>query len=165
MATSHSESRPWVREQFINLAPVRVLDVGVGEGTYSDLLRAPGQTWVGLEVWEPYVKKYQIDKKYDTLVIQDLREATLPDVDLAIVGDCIEHVTKAEGFEFLARLKKHANAIILVVPLGEYPQGEVDSNPHEAHVSTWFHEDAMRVMNPSAHFIGSVVGGYLWERG
>lgn len=164
MPTSHPESRDWVREQFVSLAPRRILDVGAGSGTYSDLLRGAGEHWIGLEVWGPYLAKYHLAEKYDEIITQDLRYAPLPNVDLAIVGDCIEHVTLAEGERFIERLKPHAHAVILVVPLGEYPQGAVEGNPFEAHVATWTHEDALRVVEPFDYFVGEVVGAYLWRR-
>lgn len=163
MPTSHPESRRWAFQQFKKLSPKTVLDVGVGCGTYSDLLRTD-EHWIGIEAWKPYVSKYQLRSKYDEILIADFRLAEIPHVDLAIVGDCIEHVSLGQGREFIDRLKGCAKNIILVVPLGEYPQGEVDSNPFEAHVSTWEHDFAVEVMRPKDWFIGDVVGAYLWQR-
>jgi 2-polyprenyl-3-methyl-5-hydroxy-6-metoxy-1,4-benzoquinol methylase len=50
-------------------APTSVLDVGCGAGTYSDLVRGAGMTTelIGIEVWEPYVKRFGLTAKYDRL--------------------------------------------------------------------------------------------------
>jgi hypothetical protein len=44
----------------------------------------------------------------------------------------------------LDRIRWHAaqpQAAPLSIPLGEYPQGECEGNPHEAHLVTWTHVD------------------------
>ena len=46
-----------------DLLPIEsILDVGVGEGTYSDILSPylENAIWSGIEVWEPYITEYNL---------------------------------------------------------------------------------------------------------
>ena len=164
MPTSHPESRQWAAERFADVSPRTVLDVGVGEGTYSNLLRSD-EYWTGIEAWAPYVEQYELADLYDRLIVDDFRNVSV-EADLAIVGDCLEHVPHAEGEAYINRLMGEVGAILLVLPLGEFPQGEVDGNPYQAHRATWTDEEVRLLMGEglTTAFRGRVVGGYLWRR-
>lgn len=164
MPTSHPESRKWAAQQFVSVAPKTVLDVGVGEGTYSRLLRSD-EHWTGIEAWWPYVTQYRLETLYDRLIVDDFRNVSVA-ADLAIVGDCLEHVSHDEGEAYIRRLMGEVDAIMLILPLGEYPQGEVDGNPFQAHRATWFDAEVRALFGEGlrAGFVGNVVGGYLWRR-
>ena len=47
-----------------------ILDVGAGEGTYYNLLSPylGNIKWSGIEVWEPYCTKYDLQNKYEIYV-------------------------------------------------------------------------------------------------
>ena len=116
-----------------------VLDVGAGSGTYAKLLRnsvLPDSHFTAIEVWEPYVARFRLGDLYDRVLVGNgLELRSEVTYDLAVFGDVLEHVTKADAIELVERFKwRYA---VLSLPVTEYPQGEYMGNPHEAHVATW----------------------------
>lgn len=126
-----------------------VLDGGCGEGTYHHLLAPmlPQAVWTGIEIWEPYVTQFQLQRLYHRLIRSDLRQvdfASLGRVDLAIFGDVLEHMTKAEAQTVIAGAMNIASYVMISIPVVPYPQGEENGNPHEAHVKDdWVHSEVM----------------------
>lgn len=134
-------------------ATLRVLDIGAGSGTYSDLYRKRLKgRWTGIEVWPPYVEQFKLTTKYDTLAIIDamefLAQAQAGSYDVIFIGDMLEHLTKPQALVALGHVQRllstdiHWPGIAFIsVPIGEYPQGEYEGNPYEAHLATWEQED------------------------
>lgn len=121
-----------------------VVDVGAGHGTWRfwtllwDLF-ADAQ-WTAVEVWEPYVERFGLLRWYDRVILADAGEAVQwPPFDLAIFGDVVEHLPAAEGRAMVLRIPWRS--ALVSIPLGPYPQGESEGNPHEAHRSTWTARD------------------------
>lgn len=145
IASRHKEIFDWaghrVREMITMKYPsdMRILDVGAGQGKYRALL--PEYEYVyGVEVFEPYVEDNRLRDLYFKVFNEDIREFvdTVGYVFLSgivvILGDVLEHLTRADAQEVLRKLR-HYNAedIIVVVPY-EYPQGEEDGNVHQEHL-------------------------------
>lgn len=129
----------------IKSSPYKILDVGVGSGTYSNLYRSliPGQ-WTGVEIWEPYIEKYQLKEKYDVLIQDDIRKINNEYYDIVFLGDVVEHMTKEDAIQVVTKLVETCKYVFISLPIGFYPQGEYDSNPYEAHIKdNWSHEEAM----------------------
>jgi hypothetical protein len=132
---------------------LRVLDVGAGCGTYSNLYRSRLKgKWTGIEIWEPYVEKFQLTTKYDTLAIENAMEflahMATGSFDIIFIGDMLEHLTKADALIALMHVVRllatdmHWEGLAFVsVPIGSYPQGEYEGNPYEAHLATWERAD------------------------
>jgi hypothetical protein len=124
-----------------------ILDVGAGEGTYRDLISPPlpGVTWIGVEVWAPYIEQFHLRERYDRLICCDIRgldPATLPDLDVTIFGDILEHMTKVEAQALVQRYLGKSRFIVISLPIGHYPQDEVNANPFEVHVKdNWSHQE------------------------
>jgi hypothetical protein len=163
VATSHPELRVWVAEQAERLAPTSLLDVGPGEGTYGRLLAGiPHREAV--EVWEPYVAEHRLADVYQTVHIADIRTWRWPDRrwDLIVCGDVLEHMTRDEAAHVYAQAQKHADAVLVCLPIVDWPQHGHD-NPYETHVvPDWRHEQAVEAFTPSAWTVGEVTGAYLW---
>ncbi len=141
----------------ITLQPRSVLDVGLGFGLwgflcreYLDVMneRVGPDTWQvridGIEFWEPYIQAHQ-RALHNHIAIGDIRELapTLPQYDLIIAGDVIEHLEKRDGLDVLAHLYAKADRALLVnIPLGEgWEHPEAHGNPGELHRSQWSVED------------------------
>lgn len=137
----------WMRDYHLRMR--RVLDIGVGQGTYSDLLRSAGlchhTEWVGIEVWQPYISKYDLMRKYHVIINQDVRTLDwhrMGRYDVAFVGDILEHMTKPDAIEVMDQILKHVEVAIVSVPVVYWPQEEHDNNPHERHVKPdWSHAE------------------------
>lgn len=118
----------------------KVVDVGPGHGTWRfwTLLwnLFTDAEWTALEIWEPYVKRYRLGRWYDRVIVGDASaDIGWPRYDLAIFGDVVEHLPRDRAVAMVLRLPwRYA---LISIPLGPYPQGPSEGNPHEAHLSTW----------------------------
>lgn len=165
MPSSAEEGRPWMASRLKALNPLTVVDVGVGCGTYSDLLRPllPDVHLTGIEVWEPYVARYALTTKYDRLVLGDARQWDIPPVDVVILGDVLEHMTEDEALQVWARARDAARlAVYLSIPIHHYPQGAEEGNPYEVHVEDDYSHQRVLDTFPgiTASWTGTVVGVY-----
>ncbi len=70
----------------------RVLDVGPGVGTYSDLIRHKGYQIDAVEIFRPYIEKYGLIDKYDNVYCDDILRFDISDYDFIILGDVLEHI-------------------------------------------------------------------------
>jgi SAM-dependent methyltransferase len=132
------------------IQPKSVLDVGVGFGKWGFLAReyldvsagryAPADWQVrieGVEAFPEYATPLY-SYIYDQVHYGDVREVigSLPDYDLVIIGDVIEHFTKKEGRELLNKLRTKARFVLLSSPTVFFQQ-EMFGNEYETHRSFW----------------------------
>ena len=117
----------------------RVVDIGPGAGTYADLFRdlTPDAAWCAVEVWGPYVAKYDLREKYDEVIVADIRYLDfikLGPSDVTLFGDMLEHMSADEARDVLSRAAIKSRFMALSIPIGHWPQDEVQGNPFEIHV-------------------------------
>lgn len=167
MPQSAAEGKDWTRSRIAALGgPLTVLDVGPGVGTYAKLLSGIDGLDVhttGLEVWEPYLTTYRLADYYDELIVGDVRTTDLPEVDVVILGDVVEHMTRAEAADVWARSRAAARrAVYLSLPIVHYPQHDIEGNPYEVHVEEdWTHDEVLAGFEGIGEFErGEVVGVY-----
>lgn len=135
--------------------PIRILDVGVGFGkwgilcregldvTFGRIQKVDWQTQIdGIEVFEQY-RNPLWDLAYDKVVIGDILELVddLPEYDLILLCDVIEHFEKQVGYNLLLRLIEKSKVIILSSPRGFMAQEATWGNTHEEHKSGWNKQD------------------------
>jgi glycosyltransferase involved in cell wall biosynthesis len=116
------------------IKPKTALDIGCGMGTYAKLF--PDLEWTGVEIWEPYIEKYDLKSLYPTLHNVDARE-WVPNqkYDVAFLGDVLEHMTVTDARYVLERLRECSETVIVSIPMGYYPQDAYEGNPHEEHIT------------------------------
>ncbi len=179
MPTSDAEGKDWSLDWFRYHLPNTVTDVGPGEGTYAKLFRPvhEGVWWTAIEVHKPYVAKYKLKstktrRMYDEIHVEDVRESEdhLFYRDLVILGDVLEHMPRGSAVNLLETIVAAGAWNILVsVPIVESVQGEVDGNPHEAHLHQWDADDMDQVMarfdGATDRMIGNTLGVWWWNRG
>ena len=154
MPTSSSWGKPqtveWFKTNESNIT--RILDIGVGEGTYFNLINrdnniAKTAEWIGVEVWEPYIHKYQLASKYNQIINQDVRKLNwneLGHFSVALAGDILEHMTKEESIRLVDEILDHTDTLIISIPIIYYPQGEFEGNPYEEHIKPdWTHNEML----------------------
>lgn len=132
-----------------HLRPGRVLDIGPGAGKFGKLVRdlsaqlgAPVHT-TALEIDSAYVSQFELHRHYDEVVVGDalgLLHTPRMRCDLAILGDCLEHMRKSHGLDLLNFLI-YRSAHILVLWPDEAIQDDWEGHAAEAHISTWSPED------------------------
>jgi len=122
-----------------------VLDVGPGFGTYARILRDnPGarknlERLDAVEVWQPYVEQYHLNRHYDVVYIEDIRNVAkgsrrdISGYDLIIFGDVLEHMTREESLAVWDWASRNAKYAMISVPIIHWPQ-EGTENPYEAHL-------------------------------
>lgn len=108
------------------------LDVGACDGEYHRLL-GDWLTMDAVEVWEPNIELWRLDRQYRMVYHDDIRGLKYGDYDLVIFGDIIEHLTVEEAQEVLAYAKEHAQVILVAVPY-QFEQGAIYGNPYERHL-------------------------------
>ena len=111
---------------------VRILDVGVGVGTYGKLLKGMGYRMDGIEAWLPYIMKYDLKKLYDNIIIGNVMTYDTSNYDVIIMGDILEHLSIDDGLRLMERIEKRGQVCIVAVPY-EMDQGVVDENVYEVH--------------------------------
>lgn len=149
MPRSLVEGKAWISHAVSRLRPSKVLDVGPGQGTYADLLRGctPRAFWSCVEIFAPYVRMFDLHRKYDTVYVADIRSFTWPGYfDVVILGDVLEHMALSDARAVWAAARAHARHVVLSIPIVEYPQGAAFGNEHEAHLHVWDHESVIRLL-------------------
>lgn len=136
MPTSNPENKLWAIRKIKSISPNTILDVGVGQGDYLELIRSylPHNILIdGIEAWEPYVGKFKLDERYNNLFVKDVREFENFDYDLVIFGDVLEHMPEKDAIEVWNKMSKQARYAIISIPIIHHPQGVYEGNPFEIH--------------------------------
>lgn len=120
----------------------RILDVGVGEGTYSKLLRDIGYRMDGMEIWLPYVNEYKLNEKYDNLIIGNIMNYDISNYDVIILGDVLEHLSITDSLQLMRRIENNGCMCIVAVPY-TMKQEEYDGNKYEIHNQSDLTNDIM----------------------
>lgn len=163
MPTSADEGKPWMFNKILVRAPHTILDLGAGSGTYADLLRKslPDTHMTAVEIHAAYVSDYKLWRKYDSVIIGDIRSCDLPAADVVILGDVLEHMSHADAIQVWDRARDKANkAVYLSIPIVPWPQGAENGNEYERHVHTWTHSDVLTLPGITDWWTGSTIGCY-----
>jgi SAM-dependent methyltransferase len=166
MPYSSESGKQHIKNILARVKKDRVLDIGVGSGTYAKLL--PGSEITGVEVWEPYVEKFGLKDLYKELIIEDARKVdyeSLGHFDVAIAGDVLEHMTEDEAKELVEKLRSIADTVIISLPIGHYPQDEYEGNPYEKHVvDNWAFGHVPEVFGkPAWSALENEIGVFCWS--
>jgi hypothetical protein len=165
MPTSYPLYKDSVRNWILNNIPLdaKILDIGAGCGTYSDLLRGYGYKMDAIEIWEPYIEKYNLKDKYDKIFNQDVMNMKwygLREYGLCILGDILEHLSLMEGQTLIRCISLHCENFIVAVPY-LMEQGEHEGNTHETHLQPDLTPDVMKQRYPSLELLyGNNFYGY-----
>ncbi len=173
MPYSDPTNKPWTLQKIEELIPNFVLDVGAGAGVYGRLIReqiAGFNPNIGsmkrldaIEVWEPYISRFNLESIYDSVIRADVREWNDFSYDLVIFGDILEHMSKADAVKVWDKVRKQARAAIISIPIVHYPQGEAEGNPYEVHVEDhWTTQDILDTFDGiTEHIEFDVTGVFL----
>jgi uncharacterized protein (DUF433 family) len=136
-----------------------ILDVGAGAGNYRHLL--PGLTMDAVEIWTPYITKYELFKYYRNIYNTDIRGFKYDYYDIIIFGDILEHLTIKDAQDVLEYACNHCNELIVSLPY-EYEQGIVNDNINEVHLQSDLTPENILERYPMLELVkkGNVVGFY-----
>ena len=167
MPRSDPEGRDWTVDRIKDTTAPIIFDFGPGEGAYSDLAKGwrPDALWVGVEVWEPYIAEFDLWRKYDVVAQRDIRDIDFPDTPFVLLaGDVLEHLHRTDALDIIYRAKKNAEAIMVSVPVVDYPQHGHD-NPYEDHLDQWTFAsmwDALKDDGVLHGWRGETLGRFWW---
>lgn len=174
MPTSSDSGKTWIQQQLRRIAdrfPIRsVLDIGAGAGTYSQRFRTMlGQAhWTGVEVWPPYIEKYNLADRYDEVVCEDATKFVWPQAyDLVFAGDVLEHMTKSQAETLVDTALRHSPCVVVSIPIQHMPQGVFDNNPYECHVKDdWSDQEFRETFGDwiVTHHVDNEIGVYVLSR-
>jgi hypothetical protein len=127
-----TETKDYILENFPK--NIKILDVGAGVGTYSDILKPLGYDNLDcVEIFQEYITKYELDKKYKKVFNQNIcdLEIDFSEYDLIILGDVLEHIELTQAIELVKKIS--VTKLIICVPF-DSPQEEVYDNQYEIHL-------------------------------
>jgi hypothetical protein len=165
MPTSYPLYKDSVRNWFLENVPfnTRIMDVGAGCGTYSQLLRGYGYKMDAIEIWEPYIEKYDLKSKYDQVWNWDfinMPVGAYDDYDFFIMGDILEHLSVDEGQWILSFLRLKRKKFLIAVPY-QMEQGEHEGNMYETHLQPDLTPEIMEERYPELELLyGNNFYGY-----
>lgn len=155
MPTSAKAKNIIVSQWLDRINPGKIIDVGPGDGKTAESFMKPGQEWIGVEIFRPYVGKYRLSDIYNTIVVGDVRTLDfLSDpckgADVTLCLGMLEHMRKSEAFDVVSRALECSSNVIISIPHGDFPQGVVFGNPWEEHVATWEHDEILSFFSQGA---------------
>jgi len=106
----------WLTRKFNKKS--KILDIGAGDGKWGYVLRNHFDHIDAVEIFEPYIKRYNLKNLYKNIFNQNFLEFEFEFYDAIIMGDVFEHVTKREAQEWLKKIKDKCSDIVIVVPYG-----------------------------------------------
>ena len=132
----------WLRSQ----KRKNYLDIGVGSGKYGQIIRGlyPKADIVGIESEKEYSERFGLNKIYSSIYVgkaeyffdQNPNFVT----EIAIIGDCLEHVKKSDGVDLVHDLVHRSHYIVIVWP-SKYVQLVWEGHASEVHRSVWTKKD------------------------
>lgn len=169
MPTSYPLYKDSVANWILNNIPLdaKILDIGAGCGTYSDLLRRYGYEMDAVEVWHPYIQKYNLYDKYDWIYNEDVLKMDLDileSYDFYILGDCTEHFLVEDAQWLLNFLRLKAKKVLVAVPYS-MPQDEYEGNKYEIHLQPDLTPEIMKQRYPDLQLLyGNEYYGYYIDK-
>ena len=124
-----------------------ILDVGCGDGKWSEYLKGKVNHIHGIEICKKYIDKYDLKHKYTLLYNVDASNFDSYDIyNVIILGDVLEHLEHDKAIELINELKKNNLIIYLTIPISKCIQdGKVYGNPYETHRYQWTHEELVEL--------------------
>jgi len=143
----------------------RILDVGPGVGTYADLLSGHKYQVDAVEIFAPYIDRFNLREKYDNVYVGDIRTFDISDYDFIILGDVLEHLSKEDATSLIDTIEKQNKECLVAVPY-EMEQGEWEGNVHETHLQVDLTADVMSDRYPNLTLLcgNNNYGYYVYQK-
>jgi hypothetical protein len=135
MPNSYKYFKKEIKEYFKENIPStkRILDVGPGEGTYSNLLRELGYKMDCVEIHSPYISTYNLKDKYDKVFLGDIVSQDISNYDFIILGDVLEHISEVDAKNLITKIVNQGKECLVSIPY-LMPQDGIDDNDYEKHL-------------------------------
>jgi hypothetical protein len=119
------------------------LDIGCGESSPLTPVRARGFRSIGIDASPERIESSRRSGAHDEYYCADIRSFaldSLPPIDVVVMSDVIEHLSREEGLELLQVAERLAKRLVYVeTPLGFMEQFHCyDGDSLQQHRSGWF---------------------------
>ena len=147
---------------------IKILDVGPGAGMYGGLLsqysnvlyRNLGFKLDCLEIYPPYIEKYNLKNIYENVFIGDICSFDFTNYDYIILGDILEHLTIKDAQRVINKINDNNQKCVVAVPYLS-KQGEHEGNIYETHLQEDLTQEIMKQRYPSLNLLfGNEIYGY-----
>ena len=142
----------------------KILDAGPGIGTYSILLKDYGFDMDAVEIYEPYVEKYNLRDKYKNVFVQSIIGFDITPYDFVILGDVLEHIGTEDAQVLINSIISQNKGCLVAIPY-MMEQGEHEGNIHETHLQPDLTLEVMEQRYPNLQLIyGNEYYGYYTNK-
>jgi len=156
MPGSHLGGKPVVKKWLADHPEIGIIvDLGPGEATYPKQIDGPEiysgrgkYIWKAVEIWGPYIKRFDLTKFYDEIRIGDIRYMEFPTGDCCIAGDVLEHLSREDFIKTFQKIDGQFKYVIISVPINLLCDDNFEGNPFESHLSYWTVEELDKVFGP-----------------
>jgi len=158
------EGDKMIVEAISKMGPVKVLDVGAGEGKWGNELSDTEASIDACEIWAPNCEILSKTNYYDNIINADVSTLgvdKLKEYDTVILGDVFEHIHYDTAVKFINELKDAGCKVFLTLPISTCIQGPVAGNPYETHVYQWTPEEVEELGFEEIHR-GTNPNGLVW---
>jgi hypothetical protein len=165
--SSQGENKDWFINKIKELNPSSILDIGAGKGYYGSIAKSLEIKKIhAVEIWEPYIKEFDLHSIYDHIFLADVRKFEDFNYDLVIFGDVLEHMSEQDAVDIYNKALNSAKNVFFSLPIIHYPQGCDAGNPYEEHiVEDWGHERVLKAFpNIYDWKTYEVTGSYLGKK-
>lgn len=129
-----------------NVEPTsKILDVGPGYGIYG--LSLDNYHVDAVEIFEPYIKKYKLNKIYKNVYNEDILNFDWTSYDYIIFGDVLEHIDPIQAQKLIKDITQAGKKCLIAVPYS-FEQGESHGNQYEAHLQPDLTKEIMLTRYP-----------------
>lgn len=132
-----------VKDIIKRMIPSYIVDFGCGMGKYGLICKEVlnyKYHIIGVDGFSPTINWLKTQEIYDELFCIDIQDDLFTG-DLAIFGDCLEHLEFKFAMDTLRRAVKNFKFVIVIIPLGEVEQGICGDNILENHLCSFKEED------------------------
>lgn len=129
-----------------------ILDVGVGEGFYINLLKDHFSHFDGVEVFAEYIEQFDLKNRYNNIFNINILDFEFDFYDIIIMGDILEHIELEDAVPLVERLIKKCNELLVILPFN-LEQEIVNNNIYERHLQPYLNEEKMNEFYPGLELI------------
>lgn len=135
----------WIAEKTADSKSV--VELGAGFFDKLSYVHPNVKTKIGIEIFKPYID----NAKYNDCVkivgnLLDYKNLLVnQELDTVMMIDVLEHFTKDVSYKLINDLKKDFNKILLMMPIGVFPQNmdatDLGNDEYQTHRSNWYTYD------------------------
>lgn len=138
----------------LHLSSATVLNLGAGicgSPISAQMHYLPCRRLIHVEKFRPYMEQLKTMpfaakevEFHEVDIMEFLQSSAMPEVDVTLFIDVLEHLKKPEAERALdIVMKKTRQRILIWLPLGDCPIEPFHNNPYQAHLSTWHPDDKL----------------------